>query len=166
MMITPPVIFLVFNRPETTARVFARIREARPSRLHVICDGPRPGNERDAVMVAAVRSIIDRGVDWPCEISRDYAEANLGCRLRVSSGLDAAFGFLDEAIILEDDCLPDPSFFRYCGQMLACHRDDPSVMHIGGTNLASSFSALHTALLATLGYGAGPPGDAHGVIMI
>ncbi len=132
-----PVVFIVFSRPEVTAQVFARIRSARPARLHVICDGPRPHKPDDAAKVAAVRAIIDRGVDWPCHLVRDYSEHNLGCRDRIATGLNRVFEQVEEAIILEDDCLPDPSFFGFCGELLARYRHDERVLHIGGTNLAA-----------------------------
>ncbi len=132
-----PVVFFVFNRPEVTRQVFARIRDARPARLHVVCDGPRPTRPADAEKVAAVRAIVDQGVDWPCQLVRDYAAENLGCRDRVASGLDRVFAEVEEAIILEDDCLPDPSFFGFCSELLARYRHDERIMHIGGTNLAA-----------------------------
>jgi len=133
---TVPVIFIVFNRPDVTARVFARIRAARPATLYVICDGPRAHRPDDAPKVAAVRALIENGVDWPCEVIRDYSESNLGCRNRVASGLNNAFNRLECAIILEDDCLPDPSFFPFCADMLEKYRDDSQVFHIAGTNFA------------------------------
>lgn len=135
-MKTAPVIFVVFNRPEVTARVFARIRHARPETLYVICDGPRHHRPDDQPKVAAVRELIERGVDWPCNLIRDFADTNLGCRRRVASGLTKAFGILEEAIVLEDDCLPDPSFFVYCSELLERYRHDAQVLHISGTNLA------------------------------
>lgn len=127
-----PVVFLVFRRPELTARVLARIREARPSRLFVVADGPRRGRAEDAAGCAEVRRVIERGVDWPCELTRDYAPENRGCAARVSSGITAAFAAADEAIILEDDCLPDASFFPFCAELLARHRDDERVAQVAG----------------------------------
>ena len=129
-----PVVFLVFNRPEPARRVFERIRQARPPKLLVVCDGPRAHVPTDAGRVAEVRGIIAKGVDWPCEVLTHYAETNMGCRERVRSGLDWAFSIAQEAIILEDDCLPDPSFFPYCETLLERYRDEPKVMHIGANN--------------------------------
>jgi hypothetical protein len=132
-----PVTFLVFNRPELTAQVFARIRAARPAKLLVVCDGPRAHRPDDAEKVAAVRRVIDEGVDWPCEVLRDFAPQNLGCRQRIASGLTWAFEQVAESIILEDDCLPDPSFFPFAEAMLARFRDDPRVLHVSGNNLTA-----------------------------
>lgn len=133
MSLTVPIVFMVFNRPETTGRVFAAIREARPARLLVIADGPRVDRPGEAALCAQVRGITDQ-IDWPCVVERNYAEQNLGCGNRVASGLDWAFSLVDEAIILEDDCLPHPDFFRFCSMMLERYRDDQRVMMVGGTN--------------------------------
>jgi hypothetical protein len=128
-----PVALLTYNRPELTARVFAAISKAKPAKLLVVADGPRVDRPGDVETCAATRKIIDR-VDWPCEVLTNFADTNLGCRLRISSGLDWVFGIEDKAIILEDDCLPSPSFFRFCQELLARFRDDERIMHIGGNN--------------------------------
>jgi hypothetical protein len=127
-----PVVLILFKREDTTARVFEAIRAARPPKLLVIADGPRNDAEREACR--RTRAIVDR-VDWPCEVLRDFSDANLGCRRRIATGLDWAFGQVEEAIVLEDDCLPHPSFFRYCDELLARYRDDPRVRMISGPAL-------------------------------
>ena len=130
-LLSCPVILLVFNRPEYTARVFAEVAKARPSKLLVVADGPR--TEAEAKQCAEVRAIVEQ-VDWECEVLSNYADGNLGCRTRVSSGITWAFSHVEEAIILEDDCLPDPSFFSYCQQMLERYRDDERIMIVSGTS--------------------------------
>src|SRR6185369_17048088 len=112
-ILTTPVALLVFNRPEETSRVFAAIREARPLQLFIIADGPRSSRPNEQNRCAMVRQIVEQ-VDWPCQVERLYSETNLGCRKRVASGLDWVFSRVEEAMILEDDCLPDQAFFRYC----------------------------------------------------
>jgi hypothetical protein len=129
-----PVAFLVFNRPDTTARVFEAIRQARPPKLLVVSDGPRADKPGEAERCAAVRRIID-GVDWPCEVLKNYSDTNLGCKRRVSSGLDWVFKTVEEAIVLEDDCLPQPTFFQFCQELLDRYRDDERVMMISGFNV-------------------------------
>ena len=124
---------LVFNRPGPTARVFEAVRAARPERLLVVADGPRATRQGEADRCNAVRAIFDR-VDWPCEVERDFAPENLGCRSRVSSGLDWVFSRAEEAIVVEDDCLPDPTFFQFCDELLARYREDARVMAITGDN--------------------------------
>ena len=132
--IETPVALLLFRRPEETARVFERIREARPGKLFLIADGPRPGNEEDARGCEAARAAVER-VDWPCDVVRDFADENLGLKRRIPSGLDRVFGEAPEAIVLEDDCLPHPSFFRYCEELLDRYRNDERIVHIAGSQL-------------------------------
>ena len=131
MPCSTPVIFLIFRRPNLTARVFEAIRQAQPAKLLVVADGPR--YKADVELCQQARAIVEQ-VDWECEVLRNYSEANLGCRKRVSSGLDWAFRHVEQAIILEDDCLPHPSFFYYCEALLDRYREDRRVMVISGNN--------------------------------
>lgn len=128
-----PIAFIIFNRPETTNRVFAEIAKARPPKLLVIADGPRTSHPEDAEKCAAVRAIIE-SVDWDCEVLKNYSDVNLGCKRRVSSGLNWVFDTVEEVIILEDDCLPHPTFFRFCEEMLEKYRDDERIAMISGNN--------------------------------
>ena len=131
MSFRTPVIFIVFRRPDLSVRVFETIRQAKPSKLLVVADGPR--NKDEALLCQQARQVTEQ-VDWDCEVLRNYSEINLGCRKRVSSGLDWAFNYVDDAIVLEDDCLPHPSFFRYCQELLARYRDDERIWCISGNN--------------------------------
>jgi hypothetical protein len=128
-----PLLFIIFNRPDTTARVFARIREARPPRLYIAADGPRPQREGEAQQCEAARAAVS-GVDWPCEVQTLYRDQNLGCRDAVSSALDWFFSHEEEGVVLEDDCLPSPDFFSFSDTMLEHHRADERVRHINGSN--------------------------------
>ncbi len=126
------VAFLIFNRPNETARVFAQIRDAKPPQLLLIADGARNDGER--ANCDATRSLVLDQIDWRCEVRTNFSDVNLGCKKRVSSGIDWVFEQVEEAIILEDDCLPDASFFSYCDELLERYRDEPRVMQIGGVN--------------------------------
>lgn len=128
-----PVAFIIFNRPDTTERVFAAIAKAKPPKLLVVADGPRENKVGEAEKCAATRTIIDQ-VDWDCEVLTNFSDRNLGCKRRVSSGIDWVFEQVEEAIILEDDCLPDPTFFRYCQELLERYRHDQRVGIISGDN--------------------------------
>jgi hypothetical protein len=128
-----PVSFLIFNRPDTTARVFAKIAIARPSKLLVVADGPRDGHPEDYERCQQARAIIDQ-VDWDCEVHKNYSTVNLGCKRRVSSGLDWVFNTVERAIVLEDDVLPDQTFFRYCDELLERYAEDERVGTISGCN--------------------------------
>lgn len=127
------VCLLAFNRPDTTRLVFERIAEVQPSRLFVVTDGPRPGNADDEQKCAEVARIV-QGVDWPCVVETNAAPKNLGLRRRVVSGLDWLFERTEQAVILEDDCLPDPTFFRFCEELLDRYQDDERIMSISGNN--------------------------------
>lgn len=131
MSVRTPVAFIIFNRPDLTQRVFAEIAKAQPSELLVIADGPRNKDERQAC--DAARHVVSK-VDWPCQVKLLFSETNLGCKRRVSSGLDWVFENVSEAIILEDDCLPHPDFFRFCDALINQYRDDECIGHIGGTD--------------------------------
>lgn len=131
--LTTPVVFIIFNRPDATERVFDEIARARPPKLLVVGDGARANRPGEAEKVATCRAIIKK-VDWPCEVLTNFSETNLGCKVRVSSGLDWVFERVPEAIILEDDCLPHPTFFRYCQELLERYRDDERIGMISGDN--------------------------------
>lgn len=130
-MCNTPVALVVFRRPDLTAKVLDVIRLARPAELYVISDAPREGVPGEAEACAKARALIET-VDWDCEVRLNYADQNMGCGHRLSTGFDWLFEQVESAIILEDDCVPDPSFFRFCEEMLERYRDDDRVMHISG----------------------------------
>jgi hypothetical protein len=133
-----PVVFIVFNRLAHTRASFERIAEARPSRLLVIADGPRANKPEESEMCEEVR-MAATAVDWPCQVEVNFSSENMGCRDRIISGLDWAFSLVEEAIIFEDDCLPDLSFFPFCQELLDRYRGDPRVGSISGTNLLEKY---------------------------
>jgi hypothetical protein len=130
-MLNTPVGFLIFNRPDLTEIVFESIRQAKPKKLLVVADGPRFSEEVEKCQKA--RAVIER-VDWECEVLTNFSEKNLGCGRRVSSGLDWIFSEVEEAIILEDDCLPAPSFFFFCQALLEYYRHDERILLVSGDN--------------------------------
>ena len=127
------VLFLVFNRPDTTAQVFEAVRKARPRRLYVAADGPRPDRLGEAEKVAKVREIAT-AVDWPCELKTLFQEENLGCKYAVSGGITWFFQHEEQGIILEDDCFPHPDFFTFCETLLDRYVTDDRVWVITGDN--------------------------------
>jgi hypothetical protein len=129
------VLFLVFNRPDVTEKVLAAIRTAQPPRLYIAADGARPNKPAEKEACDAVRKLVEAGVDWPCKVHTLFREHNLGCRQAVSTAIDWFFEHEEAGIILEDDCLPNPSFFPYCEELLYHYRDDTRVMHINGNNI-------------------------------
>jgi hypothetical protein len=131
--VSTPVAMFIYNRADLTRRVFQEIARARPSKLFIVADGPRRDRPGDKARCDAARGVI-RSIDWDCEVQTNLAESNMGCGERVSSGLDWVFQNVEEAIILEDDCLPHPTFFRFCEELLKHYRHDSRVMHISGDN--------------------------------
>ncbi|WP_414583971.1 glycosyltransferase family 2 protein [Scytonema sp. PCC 10023] len=129
-----PIAFIIFRRPHTTERVFEAIRQAKPPKLFVIADGPHADRVGEAEKCEATRAIIER-VDWDCEVIKNYSDTNLGCAKCVSSGIDWVFSNVEEAIILEDDCLPHPTFFRFCEELLEKYRYDTRIASISGQNV-------------------------------
>jgi len=132
--LTTPVALLIFNRPDTTERVFREIAKAKPPKLLVVADGPRANRAGEYEKCQQTRAIIQK-VDWDCEVITNFSENNMGCKLRVASGIDWIFEQVEEAIILEDDCLPEPSFFQFCEEMLERYRHNERVSMISGGNL-------------------------------
>ena len=134
LMFDTPILFLVFNRPEHTRKVFERIREIKPKYLFVAADGPRISHLEDAEKCTSVRSLITQGMDWDCEMKTLFREENLGCGKGPAEAITWFFDQVEEGIILEDDCLPDPSFFAFCSELLTFYRNEERVMHISGNN--------------------------------
>jgi len=127
------VALFIFRRPDATARVLERILASGPRKLLVVADGPRADTPGERELCLQTRALIDRA-HTVCEVVTNYAQSNLGLRKRMSSGLDWVFEQSDRAIILEDDCLPEPSFFRFCEEMLTRYADDPRIMMASGNN--------------------------------
>jgi hypothetical protein len=128
-----PVALFVFNDPEATRRVFAEVAAARPSRLLLIADGPRTNRPYEAERCAEVKEIVS-AVGWQCKVETNYSSENMGPRRRIISGIDWVFSLVEEAIILEHDCLPDASFFPFCSEMLERYRNRPQIGYITGFN--------------------------------
>jgi hypothetical protein len=134
------ILLLFFNRPRQAAAVIERLRSIRPARLYVHCDGPRPDRPAEAELVAATRRTLE-AIDWPCEVLTRFREQNMGLRDGVHEAIGWFFSHEKQGIIIEDDCLPDPTFFPYCTELLDRYADDPTVWHIAGSNLAERFTA-------------------------
>ena len=139
---TPAVLLLAFNRPEEARRVFEKIRLAKPRKLYLACDGPREGRIGEIEAVKKVRALANQ-VDWPCEVKTRFLEKNLGCGRAVSSAIEWFLNDAGEGIILEDDCLPTPAFFRFCSVMLDRYRHDERVGVIAGSNMAPEVKLEH-----------------------
>ncbi len=129
-----PILLIAFNRPETTREVIAILQEIKPRRLYLACDGPRPSRPNDIALCNSVRELLTTSINWDCEVNCLMRHGNLGCRLGVSSAIDWFFEHEEEGVILEDDILPEPSFFPYCQELLERYRDDQRVGMIASNN--------------------------------
>jgi hypothetical protein len=132
-MFETPILFLIFNRPNTTVKVFEKIRELKPKYLYVGADGPRPNYPNDALLCAETRNIVSI-IDWDCQVKTLFNKRNLGCGLSPANAISWFFEHVEEGIILEDDCLPNSSFFKYCESLLGYYRNNEKVMMICGTS--------------------------------
>lgn len=128
-----PVVLIVYKRTETTRRVFEVIRKVRPSKFYLVADGPK--NISQKKICDKVIRIVEKGIDWECKFIKIQSDFNLGLAKRVQTGLDEVFSIEKNAIILEDDTLPDTSFFRFCEELLNKYKDNENVAHISGCNL-------------------------------
>lgn len=131
-MFNTPILFIIFNRPETTLRVFEKIKQLEPRQLFIAADGARSDHPGETKICAEVRKIALK-IDWQCNVKTLFREENLGCGKAVSSAISWFFENIDEGIILEDDCLPDISFFQFCTDMLNHYRENKNVYQINGT---------------------------------
>jgi GR25 family glycosyltransferase involved in LPS biosynthesis len=129
-----PVLFLIFNRLDTTKQVFSKIRQIQPLRLYIASDGYRPEYHGEAEKVQKTRDYVIDQIDWDCEVRTLFQEHNLGCRISVSTAIDWFFENEMEGIILEDDCLPSHSFFYFCQELLSYYREDTRILTISGNN--------------------------------
>jgi len=134
-----PVAMIIFNQPEATRSVFARIATARPARLLIIADGARTNRPGEAERCEEAKKIVTQ-VDWPCQVETNFLLENVGPRRRIISGISWVFSLVEEAIFLEHDCLPDLSFFTYCSELLERYRNQPQIGYLTGFNpLEKSF---------------------------
>jgi hypothetical protein len=136
-MVTPlktPILFLIFNRPDMTHRVFKEIRKAKPQTLFIAADGPRERVPADKTKCEEARNIIGQ-IDWSCSVKTLFREKNQGCKDAVSSAISWFFENVEEGIILEDDCLPSQSFFWFCEELLERYREDSRILMVSGLNV-------------------------------
>lgn len=133
-----PILFLIYNRPDTTHRVFESIRAVRPPRFYIASDGPREDEDADPRKVKVARNIATQ-VDWPCEVKTLFRDRNLGCKSAVSGAITWFFKHEEQGIILEDDCLPHPDFFAFCESLLDFYNDEKRILSITGNNFQAGY---------------------------
>lgn len=129
-----PVLLIIFNRPDTAAKVMEAVKKVKPAKLYIAADGPRADkNGEDLVCEEARNAVLDQ-IDWECEVYTLFRKENIGCREAPAKAISWLFANEEMGIILEDDCIPDQSFFNYCRELLYKYKDNERVMHISGFN--------------------------------
>jgi hypothetical protein len=131
---TEPILIMAFNRPDHLSRLIENLRTVAPVNIYVAIDGPRPGNERDSAAVQECRALVS-SIDWTPHVVTYFRTENLGCGRGVTANIDWFFRQVDRGIILEDDILPDPSFFPFCSELLDRYENDSRVFAISGGNV-------------------------------
>lgn len=129
-----PILFIVFNRLDTAKRVLESIQQAKPPKLYIASDGARSSRDCESDQVTNVREYILANIDWECEVKTLFREKNLGCKIAVSSAISWFFEHEEMGVILEDDCLPHPTFYRFCQELLDKYKDDQRIAMISGNN--------------------------------
>jgi hypothetical protein len=140
-----PILFLVFNRLDTTKKVFAKIKKIKPKILFIAADGPR--NPKEKKVTDSVRKYILSNINWNCKVETLFRDENLGCGQAVSGAIDWFFENVELGIILEDDCLPDQSFFPFCEETLKKYKTNEEIMHIAGFNPVDGDLKIKSAYL-------------------
>ena len=131
-MFKVPILFLIFNRLDTSSRVFEEIKKQKPKFLYIAADGPRKERAGESEICDMLRKSLLNQIDWDCELKTLFRERNLGCTPAVTEAISWFFNNVEEGIILEDDCLPHPDFFNYCSELLEKYRDEEKIGMIGG----------------------------------
>lgn len=148
MTFSTPILFLIFNRPSTTKKVFESIRNVKPDQLFIACDGPRPNKPDDQFLVAQSRSIVHQ-INWECSVHTLYRDTNLGCKLAIEEALNWFFSSIERGIILEDDVLPSVDFFYAMETFLYLYKDDFEISSICGRNEISLFRGVSNTPILT-----------------
>jgi len=139
LLFDTPILFLIFNRPDTTQKVFNQIKLIKPKYLFVSADGVRINNPEDLILCKEARD-VNSCIDWDCDIKTLFQVVNLGCGKAVSEAITWFFEQVEYGIILEDDCMPDLSFFPFCEDLLIKYKIDDKVMLIGGNNFQNGIN--------------------------
>lgn len=144
-----PILLLIYNRPDLTYRVFARIKQIRPAKLYIAADGARFNDTEDVSKCSKVLKIVG-AIDWQCEVHTLFRRYHLGCREAVTNAINWFFSKETEGVIVEDDCIPHPTFFLACEELLSKHRDQENVFMISASNFVPSFNMENSYIFSRL----------------
>jgi len=150
-MFNTPILFIIFNRPDTAKKVFKKIQEMKPKQLFIAADGPRKNKPEDVELCKQTRKILN-GINWDCELKTLLREENVGCQKGPADAISWFFEHVEEGIILEDDCLPSDSFFPFCEELLEKYRYDTRIMHISGASELPDYENPDSYYFSRLAY--------------
>lgn len=137
-----PIVLFVFKRFDKIIPIVERLAEVKPKKVYIIADGPRDDSDIEAVRKC--REQIEEQIDWPCTIVKNYSEGNRGVYANIGKGAAWVFEREEEAIFLEDDNLPEITFFRFCHEMLERYKDDERILWICGTNYLENYQSKYS----------------------
>ena len=164
--VTEPILVMAFNRPDHLQVLINRLRDVKAAQIYVAIDGPRSARQGEAEHVQKCRDLV-RSIDWPCNVTTLFQDNNLGCGMGVSTAITWFFSHVERGIILEDDIIPDPSFFPYCTELLDRYENDDRVFAISGCNFVPASAQTHANLptdsVKCRIFGAGQRGSARGL---
>lgn len=138
-----PIVIFLFKRKETVFRILDRVREVNPKKVYLLSDGGR--NPEEKVIVDDVRKSIEKYIDWDCEIVKKYSKENIGVYANIGEGAKWVFSKETYAIFLEDDNLPELTFFTFCKEMLEKYESDEKLLWIVGTNYLGQYEPANNA---------------------
>lgn len=147
-MFDVPIVIAIFNRPAFVQKMYEILRDIQPEKLYIISDAAREEVPGERQKVLECRRILEHP-EWECNVQLAYADTNMGCDVRIKSGLDWVFSQEEYAIVLEDDCIPDKSFFAFCRELLKRYRDSDCVQYIAGMNQINTHPITDTSYIFT-----------------
>ncbi|WP_236847099.1 hypothetical protein [Brachyspira catarrhinii] len=131
-MFETPILFIIFKRKDTALKVLEIIKQVKPKYLYIAADGWRDEDEK--IKCLETREAILNTIDFECNLKTLFREENVGCCYGPVNAINWFFENVEQGIILEDDCLPEISFFDYCEKLLNYYKDNERIMHIAGEN--------------------------------
>ena len=133
-----PVVLIIFRRCDTMPRIIQRLAKVKPRKVYILADEGR--NEKEIEQAHECRKTVESLINWDCEVVKNYAEENRGVYRNIGEGAKWVFEREEKAIFLEDDNLPETSFFRYADEMLEKYETAPEVLWICGTNYVTDMN--------------------------
>lgn len=133
-MFKTPILFIIYNRPNLTNEVFKQIKKIKPKKLYIAADGPKNCNLAELKKIKNTRLFVKK-INWKCKIKYKFRKKNKGIKYAVPDAISWFFKYETRGIILEDDCKPSLTFFKFCEELLIKYRYINKIFSITGTSL-------------------------------